>query len=101
MIAAAVSSIEGRPAVAGAQLARLSDLGGYSIAIDIVLEMAMRLLYDAILADLRDALSGRDQRHHEGARRHFELWRQRNAGNQRHVRRLESPIGEVDRGRRL
>ncbi len=87
--------------MARAELARLGDFGRDGVAIDIVLEMAVRLLDDAVLANLRDAVGRRDETDDEGPGRLLELRRKRHAGHERHVRRLEPPVGEVDRGRRL
>ncbi len=84
-MAAAVSSIErrvtsmiGQPCRAQS-CARLGDLGGDRLAVDIVVEMIMRMLDDAVLAHLRDALGARHQPDDERVGRRFELGRQRHA----------------------
>ena len=59
------------------------------------------MLDDAVLPDLRDALGARNEPDDEGIARHLELGWKRHAWNERHVRRLEAAVGEINRGWRL
>ena len=76
-------------------------IGGDGFAIHIVVEMGMRMLDHAVLANLRNALGACHQADDKGVAGHFELRRERHAWHQRHIGSLEAAIGEIDRGRRL
>ena len=62
----AARHVDDRPAMARAERARLGDLGGDGVPVDIVLEVVVRMLDHAVLADLRDALGAGDQADDEG-----------------------------------
>ena len=67
-----------RPIVPGAKLAREGDLFGHSLAIDILIVVAMRVETEqTILPDLHDPLRARIKPHHQRLGQGFELWRRR------------------------
>lgn len=49
-------------------------------------------------ANLRDAVSTGEEANYERTFKGGELWRERYAGNDRNIRRLDAPLGEIDRG---
>jgi len=84
-----------------AQRPGLGNLGGDGLAVDIVLEVIMRMLDHAVLADLGDPLRACHQTDDESAGRHLDLWGKRHARHERHIGGLEAALGEIDRRRRL
>ena len=61
----AARHVDDRPAVPGAQPARIGDLVGDLGAVDVVVEIAVRQQLHAVAADLGDALGAGDQADHE------------------------------------
>ena len=97
----AARHVDDRPAVAGAQAARVGDLVGDLRAIDVVVEVAVGHQAHAVAADLGDALGARHQADDEGRVRLGQRRRQLDAGHQRQVGGLVAALGEIDAGRRL
>src|SRR6185503_4013932 len=97
----AARHVDDRPAVLGAQPARILDLVGNLPAVHIVAQVAIAQQMHAIASNLGDAVGAGHQPNHEGRMRPRQRRRQLDARHQRQVGGLEAALRQVDAGGRL